>query len=180
MSIKPSGSIDSYLLQGLATFINAYEIRDTIRYNPFISTRTLPVKEPTGGDHPVIISEVGLALDWGKLTSNLRDDIPWVILASEEHNSEIEQHILHTQLITLPKDAVAVWEKPFWEGKSCISPKLWHTPIHVYASPAVTVSQHVCVELFYFNSSDVLGLDLTLQWGGLLKNTYCISNVVLI
>ena len=26
------------------------------------------------------------------------------------------------------------------------------------------------VELFYFNSSDVLGLDLTLQWGGLLKN----------
>jgi hypothetical protein len=55
MSIKPSGSIDSYLLQGLATSINASEIRDTIPYNPFISTRTLPVKEPIGGDHPVII-----------------------------------------------------------------------------------------------------------------------------
>jgi hypothetical protein len=84
MSIKPSGSIDPHLLHGLATAINASEIRDTIPHNPFIPIHTHPVKEPTCVNLPVVISGVGLSLVWGNLTHNIRDDIPWVILASEE------------------------------------------------------------------------------------------------
>ena len=141
MSIKPSGSIDPHLLQGLASAINASEIRDTIPHNPFIPTRTHPIKEPTCGTSPVVISGVGLSLDWDTLIDNIRDDVPWVILASEEDNQAIEKHTSHPPIITLPKDSISIWEKSFWEGKSSLFPKTWENPINVYASPAVTASQ---------------------------------------
>ena len=67
--------------------------------------------------------------------------MPWVILASEEDNQTIEKHISHPPLITLPENAISIWEKSFWEGKSSLFPKTWETPINVYTSPAVTASQ---------------------------------------
>ena len=109
-SISLGDSIDPFLLQGIATAINAETIHSIIPHNPFMTTQSLCSTTPSEGTTPIVLSAVGQELEWGHILKHLSPDRPWVLLATDDQKDDIAPYIQQPIFKTLPADSIVMWK----------------------------------------------------------------------